>query len=541
MADIKSISGNPIKVGTSGIEDGAITDAKLASDSGFIADISAFAKRTITLTADDVIEGGFIGVNGGYNESPIWYCTDYIDVFGCGGSSVRMTTTLYGNGGCAWYDTSKTCLGYLNENNASEYGYSNAGDNLINVTIKVPTGTRYVRMSKRGTLSDPSDFHVECGYFNDAEASMALQGIPAINDEITEIKSAIGDIEYYNLVDPSKFVANTYIYAATGRVDTTNNNWSATDYIRLKPNTTYYMGSVYANGFYAFYDLDKTFVASPDVTVTPSSNNWYGTIETGDTEYLFRGTATIASGASSLPYISSLFNSYHEYGIVPIFEQSKEKSNRSRVLVLGDSISTDYYGDYKKWVTVLEEDGFLPPNTVNSSQHASGFVARYNSGENDFISRVQAIEDKSEYDMVIVFGGINDYIQSVPLGGGEGETDIRTYFKAAVDYFFDYLIQNFTQARICVLLPLRTYATWTNSVGEYQQAYGEYIHEVAKSYCLPVLNLTEESGFCPYIQTFRDMWTLVPSGYTSSDGVHPNETYEREFLAPMIREFLKAL
>lgn len=212
-----------------------------------------------------------------------------------------------------------------------------------------------------------------------------------------------------------------------------------------------------------------------------------------------------------------------------------------KVLVIGDSISTDAYGNYKKWVTDLINSGFFDGEKVtNSSRHATGFVARYNNEANDFITRIKAIENPSQYDLVVIFGGINDYIQNVPMGEETG-TDYTVSFKPAVNEFFSYLIENFTQARLCVLLPLRTYATWKNSVDEYQQAYGDYIKTVAKKYCLPVLNLTEDSGFCPYIATFRSMWTLLPDGFQSHDGVHPNEEYERRFLAPMIKHFLKGL
>ena len=214
--------------------------------------------------------------------------------------------------------------------------------------------------------------------------------------------------------------------------------------------------------------------------------------------------------------------------------------SESKVLVIGDSISTDAYGSYPKWVTDLINQGFLPSDTLNSSQHATGFVARYDNQPNDFITRLKAIQNPSQYDLVVVFGGINDYIQNIPMGSETG-TDYTVSFKPAVNEFFDYLIQNFTQARLCVLLPLRTYATWQNSEGEYQQAYGDYIKQVAKSYCLPVLNLTEDSGFCPYISTFSDMWTLLPSGFQSHDGVHPSEEYERRFLAPMIKHFLQGM
>lgn len=143
-----------------------------------------------------------------------------------------------------------------------------------------------------------------------------------------------------------------------------------------------------------------------------------------------------------------------------------------KVLVLGDSVSADAYGNYAKWVTVLRDEGFFPSDVLNNSQHATGFVARYTGdsadAQNDFIDRITAVTDKSSYDLVVVFGGINDYIQSIPLGGGTGETDRDTYFKPAVDYFFTYLIQNFTQARIAVLSPLRTYNVYKNTAGVYR-------------------------------------------------------------------------
>ena len=58
---------------------------------------------------------------------------------------------------------------------------------------------------------------------------------------------------------------------------------------------------------------------------------------------------------------------------------------------------------------------------------------------------------------------------------------------------------------------------------------------------LPVLDLTNDSGFCPYIQSFNERWTIIPSGYDVHDGVHPNEEYEKKYLTPMIKSFLLGL
>lgn len=211
-----------------------------------------------------------------------------------------------------------------------------------------------------------------------------------------------------------------------------------------------------------------------------------------------------------------------------------------KALILGDSISADYYGNYTKWVSILSEQGFLPASTVNDSIHATGFVAKYTAEgdtDNDFLHRIEAVEDKDSYDLVVVFGGINDYIQNIPMGESGGDHTVN--FVPAVDYFFDYLVNNFTQARIVVLSPLRTYNENANTQGQVQTVYADYIKQTAKKYCIPVLDLTEESGFCPYIETFKEMWTLVPEGYEGADGVHPNAEYQKKFLAPMIRGFLE--
>lgn len=207
-----------------------------------------------------------------------------------------------------------------------------------------------------------------------------------------------------------------------------------------------------------------------------------------------------------------------------------------KVLVIGDSISTDYYGNYTKWVTVLKNQGYFPADTQNDSIHGTGFVATYD-GDDRFVTRLAGVEDKDTYDLVVIFGGINDAISSKPMGekGGDKETE----FKPAVDYFFDYLVNNFTQARIVVLSPLLTKATGVNSAGHRYVEYIDYVKAVAKHYCLPVLNLTEESGFCPFVESFRDMWTYDKNGeWETGDGVHPNAEYEEKYLAPMIKNFL---
>lgn len=531
-----SINGNPIVVNGSGIANGSVDDRHLVQSNGILDKIQC-AVKTAVPDESEVLTGTYIDEQGVKKTSDLFVATEYLNVFGCGGSTIRARTTLLGTAGITFYDSKKELLLAVNGNNHADYGIASDGY-WVEYKITAPVGTAYVRLCGwAANYSGPSDFYFMHGYLNDTSAVVSKDYADAINSKASEAIEVLGGIKYWNLINPDEVVENASINRNTGRVEA-NNNFNATGYMWLEPNTTYHSRYIFGDNFFAFYDAGKAFVADADVKRVYTSM-WDVDWVVGDTGYYLRAIIDKSHQA----YISSIVDTYMPYGVVTVEDMldRQDVSNRSKVLVLGDSISTDAYGSYKKWVTVLMEQGFLNADTVNSSQHASGFVARYNNGENDFISRVTAIENKDSFDMVVVFGGINDYIQSVPMGGGDGETSITTYFKPAVDHFFEYLIQNFTQARICVLLPLRTSATWTNSIGEYQQAYSEYIHTVAKRYCLPVLNLTEESGFCPFIPRFRDMWTLLPTGYDTHDGVHPNEDYEREFLAPMIKDFLAGL
>ena len=347
-------------------------------------------------------------------------------------------------------------------------------------------------------------------------------------------------IIYYNEIDPNDITPNANVDSNTGELVLGSTTLDATGYIKLRKNTTYYVNHVYLANFNAFYDLNKQFVSNPDVVISNPDSEWRGTITVGNESLYFR--ASFATGESLKIYISRFFNDYYDYVQTPYDDHVKNivrneisgvKLDGKKILVIGDSISADYYGEYDKWVTNLINDGCFPSDINNDSVHATGFVATYNNEANDFITRLKAVEDPSSYDLVIVFGGINDYIQNV---------DLESSFIPAVDEFFDYLMSYFTQARLCVLSPLRTrYSQDQNEAGCTVDSYAEYLRTVAKSYCLPILNLTDESGFCPQNDAFNSMWTLIPEGYTVNDGVHPNAEYEKKYLAPMIWHFIEGL
>lgn len=396
-------------------------------------------------------------------------------------------------------------------------------------TVTVPMGATTVEFSCwKAEKSDASiTYDNIVGSFTYADKSSAY----------VDRKVLSGDVIVNNLLTKDGTLASSSL-------------WDATDFLRIDPdgdiNLVYF---IYGNGGICFFDENKNLLLGID----GSNASTYGFVSaqriqhkkytppTG-TKYIRMCIWKTYGAATDLSVGYDVFWNKHSANIVSYIQLNDKSMKDKKVLVIGDSISTDTYQNYKKWVTnLIDEEKFSLYNVTNSSQHATGFVATSSGAYPNFITRIEAIQDKDTYDLVIVFGGINDFIQSIPLGGGAGETDKDVYFKPAVDYFFQYVINNFPQARVCVLLPLRTYETVPNSTGNKQEVYAEYIHNVAKYYCLPVLNLTEESGFCPFIDSFKNEWTLVPSESTVHDGVHPNADYEKQFLAPMIWGFISNL
>ena len=365
--------------------------------------------------------------------------------------------------------------------------------------------------------------------------------------ELTDAKDSISnkyDKEYVNILDVTKAIADKSINADTGEaVDNSTGYWLASDFIKLNANTRYYCNGIFLNGIFGFYTSKdaNTFVKSPAGVEVHGLSDWNykkGYIETGSSDIYFR--CSIASEMKDSAYISEWVDEYVPHQALPLkdfipvaVETSKLKGKK--ILVIGDSISTDYYGSYPKWVTALIKAHYLPLDTVNNSIHATGFVADAGTAGNDFLSRLKAVENKPSFDLVIVFGGINDYSLY------KQEDNISTTFTTAVDSFFEYLINNYVNARFGVIKPMLCNRPGGADNADKIRLYADYIANTAKKYAIPTLNLTDESGFNPFITQIYERWSLLPSGQDLHDGIHPNEEFERKFMAPQIKHFIDGL
>jgi lysophospholipase L1-like esterase len=132
-------------------------------------------------------------------------------------------------------------------------------------------------------------------------------------------------------------------------------------------------------------------------------------------------------------------------------------------------------------------------------------------------------------DVVVVFGGTNDYGHGdAPLGEMSDRT-VWTYY-GALHVLFTALIEKYPTAQIVILTPLHREDEEKRT--PILKPFVDATRQVAEYYSLPVLDLWANYGIQPRIPVMKNMY--VP------DGLHPNDAGHAH-LANKLRAFLEQL
>jgi len=149
----------------------------------------------------------------------------------------------------------------------------------------------------------------------------------------------------------------------------------------------------------------------------------------------------------------------------------------------------------------------------------------------------------TDADMVIVYGGVNDYIHGDAPFGEIGDTTPAT-FCGGVCFLMQYLRENYGDKPIIFLTPARTFlrhevddrypSTHARKrvSGEPLVAYADAIIETAKQFNVHVLDLYRELGIDPHDQQQFDTYT--------ADGLHFNDA-GHAVIAEKLKVFIEAL
>ena len=155
--------------------------------------------------------------------------------------------------------------------------------------------------------------------------------------------------------------------------------------------------------------------------------------------------------------------------------------------------------------------------------------------DRDFMSRVDEMD--SEADVVVVFGGTNDFGHGDSTIGDFSSRDECTFY-GALHILCTSLINKYPKADIIFMTPLHRVSEddEVNEIGLKHEAllsgYVDIIKEVAGYYSLPVLDLFNTSGIQPKVDIIREIY--MP------DGLHPSDA-GAEKIAKRLYNFLLSL
>lgn len=199
-----------------------------------------------------------------------------------------------------------------------------------------------------------------------------------------------------------------------------------------------------------------------------------------------------------------------------------------KVAFLGDSITAGvgasayehcYVGRFEKAYPQTEIRNY----GVSGSRIARQSVIDPNNGhDRDFNMRVAEMEEGA--DLVVIFGGTNDFGHGDAPFGQFGDKGLYTFY-GAVYSLYESLLNKYPEAQFVVITPLHRYRAAEHTVSIQGATLEQYVHairETAELFSFPVLDLYATSGINPRFEVIKER--MMP------DGLHPNDCgYQRLF------------
>jgi len=206
-----------------------------------------------------------------------------------------------------------------------------------------------------------------------------------------------------------------------------------------------------------------------------------------------------------------------------------------KVNFLGDSITEGYCcsAPEKGFTHLLTEQyGIISRNygvggtRISRSQVPSEWPRH----DDYFHSRIGEMD--ADADLVVVFGGTNDYfVGDAPFGSFDDRT--VDSFCGALHVLFISLIEKYPCAKIVAITPLhRLNERVPNRHGKRLEDYVNAVRQIAEYYSLPTLDLFATYGVQPAVSVMQKLY--MP------DGLHPNDA-GHVLLADKIARFIEGL
>lgn len=459
----------------------------------------------------------YIDSNNGneiYNENPVFHSSDYIEV------KPNSPYTANQSNQWAWYDKEKT---YISGNSNTDLPYQ---------TRISPSNAKYLRIT------------VNSNYINIDDFIISNSGVPLD----TPLYQLLSDMEYFdkryigytksvNLFDKNDCLKN-YFIDNTGTTRPATTDCYLTDFIELNYNDIIqsnnnidrYTSYDENYNFIGYVSLQNTILKNENQNVKfvrllvleENSNECMITYQKDFTNYIPKYLANIPKKSISKDMLNFDISSGN----------SSKLANKS-ICFMGDSITYGLNGSTheqteKPYPTIIKDNS----NCISYNYGINGStLGGVNTGSNNpMIERIKNIPNS---DIIVIFGGSNDFGSGVAIPLGTSSDKENTSFYGSLDIMCNYLLNNFPTKKYCFITPLRRGSSnYKNNFNNSLDQYANAIIQKCKEYCIPYLDLYNFYGFNTYNSS------IVANIVT--DSVHPNQI-GYNILADKIQSFLETL
>lgn len=467
----------------------------------------------------DCTQGYYLNHNTGELVADNNYFTsDYIPV------TPQKYYVSYKTNHYAWYNESKVFI---------------SGSNTV-VGGLAPNNAKYIRVDSTKVNKDLAFFRI--GYVTPFSKAYGvdfpwLDNTNPINPERFERWGAY----FVNLFNKDTATDGSYVKHDTGE-KATSGTYFFSDYIKVKPSTTYVMSK---GNRYAVYDSEYQYITGAnlngtDVEFTTPNNAAYMIVSNQLTEK----DSLVVAEKVYYPYTQESFGIVVPWMKVLV---PKSKYDGKTMVCLGDSIT---YGGYTD--VIKSDSGIIAQNaglssgryaySDDSNQYINAF-ALHNivdsivsgdwtipdsiqgvSGYTNQYNQIQVIKtiDFSKVDFVSIAYGTNDFSSATPLDNLGDEYDTE-YFKGAIRYCLKKLLEAYPNLKIIGVTPCYRFWSENGTIlydsdehtigGMYLNDYVEAVEEVYAEFHLPCVNNYALAGINKYNRL---------QYFALSDGLHPN-------------------
>lgn len=236
---------------------------------------------------------------------------------------------------------------------------------------------------------------------------------------------------------------------------------------------------------------------------------------------------------------------YYDNATKQIFLNSLSLATKTKkIACLGDSITEGVHANGWQWHRYIDQwakNNGIETTIVNlgiggTSVCTSSYVT---DTLKPFVNRLETIP--VDADVVTIFGGTNDWGNNAALGTID-DTGTSTFY-GAYKHILEWLAINRPNAKVMTMTPLKRYfrgggTTWVNAQttpnnqGNLLQDYVKAVKDVSDLYAVPCVDLHNDSGLNPVIESVRNRFM--------GDGLHPTAEGNKR-MYPIILDKMRPL